>query len=211
VRELALSDLDSSRKRRLPRLELQAEVFGPLSSSAGYGLKGRFEKDPLRLHDLLLFALAEAEIATFSHRKQDETGFYDSLYEDILPFNDCAAHSADSHYEVIAAWLAGYARPYLRGDEREARRLSDMLTLVVQEGGWRADERARGASYSHSAYNRPSPSQAAFAVAGAANPGRDAVERVCQHVFRTLVNAKAQDDGQWREPLLGLAQQLATS
>lgn len=206
-----LSDHDSGRARLAPRQALEAEVFSTVSSSACYGLQGRFQAEPLRLHDLLLYALVEAELATRPVRAGNEAGFYDSLYRQILPFHDRAAYLTEARYEVVAAWLAGYARPYLRADEREAKALSDLLVSVVLADGWPDSGRARAESLSHSAYNRPDPSQAAFAVAGAANPGRDGVERVCQHVFSAVAQAEAEDDGQWREPLLGLARLLSSS
>lgn len=204
-----LSPLSESAHDRRRRLEPHVEAVRLQVASTEF-LAGRFGSEPLVLHTLVIHALKEVELATRAKRSEDTVAFYDSIYEALLPYDRSAVDLRESEYEIAAAWLAVRALPYLDKDELEARRLATLLAEAVQAQRW-GRERRQAESLSHSVFNRAGSGQPAFAIAAAVSaPGYEALERVCQHVFRAIVEAKA-DDGAWREPLLTLAMALSVS
>lgn len=202
-----LSETATDRRRRL-RPPVRAASATREGSTEGW--PGRLGREPLRLHELVLEALSEVELATRGKRPGDEADFYDSGYEALLPYDRTAVDLTEDEYEVAACWLAMRALPYLQKDELEAHRLAGLLAEVVSSRRW--PKRSAAQSLSHSVFNRQGSGQAAFAIASAASaPGYDTLKRVCQHVFRAVVEAEDEDDGAWREPLLTLAFALSVS
>jgi hypothetical protein len=202
-----LSEAADDRRRRLePPVELVVIQVG-----STIDLPGRLGREPLILHTLVIHALQEVEVATRGKCSGDTVDFYDSIYEALEPYDKSAVDLREAEYEMAAAFLAIRALPYVQKEELEVRRLATLLAEARAAGQW-GRERREAESLSHSIFNRASSGQPAFAIAAAASArGYEALERVCQHVFRAVVEAETTHDGAWREPLLTLAMSLSVS